>query len=182
MFPPKTNFLIVDDMEPLRRVVRSMLRELGYHHIFEAAGVSQAIQVLEKSGSIGHNIDVILSDWQMPGMTGLEFLEFVRTTEQYAGLPFLMITAEGQREQIIAAIQMGVSSYLVKPISPGQLQDKLKAVWTKMSATGVAPGAPPAGTVFAPPPPPPAAPGAAHGAAAPVATESTPASPPSAAT
>lgn len=180
MFPPKTNFLVVDDMEPLRRVVRSMLRELGYHHVFEAPNVSQAIQVLEKGASVGHEIEVILSDWQMPGMTGLEFLGFVRTTEQYARLPFLMITAEGQREQIIAAIQAGVSSYLVKPISLGQLEDKLKAVWLKMKATGMAPGAPPAGTVFAPPPPPPATPAAAQSAATPGAATPPVAQPPAA--
>lgn len=134
MFGLKTHFLLVDDMEPLRRVVRAMLKEMGFHNIVEASNVAQAIQALETRASIGQPIQVILSDWQMPGMSGLEFLEFVRTTEQYATLPFIMITAEGQREQIIAAIQAGVSSYLVKPISPAQLEDKLKAVWQKVNA------------------------------------------------
>lgn len=166
MFPPDTNFLLVDDMEPLRRVVRATLKQLGYLNILEAASAPQALQVLEKTFMIGRPINVILSDWQMPGMTGLEFLEVVRTTEQFAHLPFLMITAEGQREQILAAIQTGVSSYLVKPISPATLEDKLKAVWHKMSSTGIAPGAPPPGTVFAPPPAPAAAPGAAPAPAA----------------
>jgi len=134
MFGPKTHFLLVDDMEPLRRVVRAMLKEMGFHNIVEASNVAQAIQALEARPAIGQQIEVILSDWQMPGMSGLEFLEFVRTTEQYATLPFIMITAEGQREQIIAAIQAGVSSYLVKPISLAQLEDKLKAVWQKVNA------------------------------------------------
>jgi two-component system chemotaxis response regulator CheY len=133
MFPPKTVFLVVDDMEALRRVVRVMLKEMGYHNIIEAQNVQQALQALERGGSMGHQISVILSDWQMPGMTGFEFLELVRTTEQYAQLPFIMITAEGQRDQIIAAIQAGVSSYLVKPVSQAQLQDKLKGVWIKLN-------------------------------------------------
>jgi two-component system chemotaxis response regulator CheY len=180
MFPRETNFLVVDDMEPLRRVVRSMLRELGYDRVFEAPAASQAVQILEKGASVGHEIEIILCDWQMPGMTGLEFLEFVRTTEQYARLPFVMITAEGQRDQIISAIQAGVSSYLVKPISLGQLEDKLKAVWLKMKATGMAPGVPPAGTVFAPPPPPPAAPASAQSGATPAAAVPPAARPPAA--
>ena len=133
MFPPKTKFLLVDDMEPLRRVVRSMLKQMGYLNITEASNVTQAIQALEIGESTGQKVKVILSDWQMPGMSGLEFLEFVRTTEQFASLPFVMITAEGQRQQIIAAIQAGVSSYLVKPVSPAQLEDKLKAVWLKLN-------------------------------------------------
>jgi len=140
MFPQTTLFLVVDDMEPLRRVVRATLKNLGYINVLEASSGLQALQVLEKTFMIGKPVNVILSDWQMPGMTGIELLEVVRTTEQYAHLPFLMITAEGQREQIIAAIQGGVSSYLVKPISPAALEDKLKAVWLKMQQTGVAPG------------------------------------------
>jgi len=155
MFPQTTLFMLVDDMEPLRRVVRAMLKTLGYLNVVEASSGQQAVQVLEKTFLIGKPVEVILSDWQMPGMTGIEFLEVVRTTEQYCHLPFIMITAEGQREQIIAAIQGGVSSYLVKPISPAVLEDKLKAVWFKMQQTGKAPGV---GVVpLAPPPPPPAA-------------------------
>ncbi len=155
MFAQTTLFLVVDDMEPLRRVVRAMLKNLGYLNVVEASSGQQAIQVLEKTFLIGKPVEVILSDWQMPGMTGIEFLEVVRTTEQYSHLPFIMITAEGQREQIIAAIQGGVSSYLIKPISPAVLEDKLKAVWLKMQETGKAPGV---GIVpLAPPPPPPAA-------------------------
>lgn len=158
MFPQNTLFLLVDDMEPLRRVVRAMLKNLGYLNVLEASSGQQALQVLEKTFVIGKPVNVILSDWQMPAMTGIEFLEVVRTTEQYAHLPFLMITAEGQREQIIAAIQAGVSSYLMKPISPAMLEDKLKAVWLKMAQTGVAPGV---GTV----PPAPAAAAAPAGSA-----------------
>lgn len=140
MFPQTTLFLLVDDMEPLRRVVRGMLKALGYNNLVEASSGQQAVQVLERTFAIGRPVEIILSDWQMPGMTGIEFLELVRTTEQYGHLPFIMITAEGQREQILAAIQAGVSSYLIKPISPAVLEDKLKAVWHKMQQTGVAPG------------------------------------------
>lgn len=138
MFPPNTLFLLVDDMEPLRRVVRSMLKDMGYLNICEASSAQQALQMLEKTFAINRPVNVILSDWQMPGMTGLEFLEAVRTTELYAHLPFVMITAEGQREQILAAIQAGVSSYLIKPISPAQLHDKLKAVWIKLNGNRMA--------------------------------------------
>lgn len=139
MFPSNTIFLVVDDMEPLRRALRSMLRELGFHQVYEAPNVAQAIQLLQKGSSVGHQIDVVLSDWQMPGMTGLEFLEFVRQTEPFTKLPFIMITAESERQQIISAIQAGVSSYLLKPIRLSQLEDKLKGVWQKMKAPGAAP-------------------------------------------
>lgn len=165
MFPQNTLFLLVDDMEPLRRVVRAMLKNLGYLNVLEASSGQQALQVLEKTFVIGKPVNVILSDWQMPAMTGIEFLEVVRTTEQYAHLPFLMITAEGQREQIIAAIQAGVSSYLMKPISAAMLEDKLKAVWLKMAQTGMAPGV---GIVpLAPAPAPAASPAAAPPSSAP---------------
>ena len=152
MFPQTTLFLVVDDMEPLRRVVRAMLKQLGYLNVVEASSGQQAVQVLEKTFLIGKPVEVILSDWQMPGMTGIEFLELVRTTEQYGHLPFIMITAEGQREQILAAIQAGVSSYLIKPISPAVFEDKLKAVWLKMQQTGVAPGVGAGGATAAPAP------------------------------
>lgn len=145
MFPPNTIFLVADDMEPLRRALRSMLRELGFHQVYEAPSAVQAIQVLQKGAAVGHPIDVILSDWQMPEMTGLEFLQFVRQTEPFTKLPFIMITAESERQQILSAIQAGVSSYLLKPISMGQLEDKLKAVWLKMKASAAAPRVPPGG-------------------------------------
>ena len=134
MFPPTTRFLLVDDMEPLRRIVRNMLKELGYKEVEESAGALEAIQALERIQKSGRNVDIILSDWSMPGMTGLEFLQFVRATEGLKSIPFVMITAEGQREQILAAIQAGVSSYLVKPFSLAQFQDKLKGVWIKLNS------------------------------------------------
>ena len=133
MFPPTTRFLLVDDMEPLRRIVRIMLKELGYKEVEEAASALEAIQALERIQKSGRNVDIILSDWSMPGMTGLEFLQFVRATEGLKSIPFVMITAEGQREQILAAIQAGVSSYLIKPFSLAQFQDKLKGVWIKLN-------------------------------------------------
>lgn len=133
MFPPTTRFLLVDDMEPLRRIVRNMLKELGYKEVEESAGALEAIQALERIQKSGRNVDIILSDWSMPGMTGLEFLQFVRATEGLKSIPFVMITAEGQREQILAAIQAGVSSYLIKPFSLAQFQGKLKGVWIKLN-------------------------------------------------
>jgi len=133
MFPPTTRFLLVDDMEPLRRIVRNMLKELGYKEVEESAGALEAIQALERIQKSGRNVDIILSDWSMPSMTGLEFLQFVRATEGLKSIPFVMITAEGQREQILAAIQAGVSSYLIKPFSLAQFQDKLKGVWIKLN-------------------------------------------------
>lgn len=133
MFPPTTRFLLVDDMEPLRRIVRSMLRELGYAHVEDAASAHEAIQILERAALTDRHIDVICSDWQMPGMSGMEFLEFVRATESLKNIPFVMITAEGTRDHILAAIRAGVSSYLVKPFSFAQFHDKLKGVWIKLN-------------------------------------------------
>lgn len=135
MFPPKTNILIVDDMEPMRRAVRGILRELGYQNVVDASSVNQAIQVLETGAAVGRDIQLILSDWMMPGRTGLEFLKFVRATEPYTKLPFILVTSESQHGQIIDAIQAGVSSYVVKPVNISQLESKLKAVWAKINAT-----------------------------------------------
>lgn len=134
MFPPKTNILVVDDMEPMRRALRSLLRELGYQNVVDASSVNQAIQVLDTGAATGRDIQLILSDWMMPGRTGLEFLRFVRATEPYIKLPFILVTSESQHGQIIDAIQSGVSSYVVKPVNLSQLESKLKAVWAKINA------------------------------------------------
>jgi two-component system chemotaxis response regulator CheY len=134
MFPPKTHILVVDDMEPMRRALRGLLRELGYQNVVDASSVNQAIQVLETGAATGRGIELILSDWMMPGRTGLEFLRFVRATEPYTKLPFILVTSESQHGQIIDAIQSGVSSYVVKPVNLSQLESKLKAVWAKINA------------------------------------------------
>jgi two-component system chemotaxis response regulator CheY len=121
-------------MEPMRRALRGLLRELGYQNVVDASSVNQAIQVLETGAATGRGIELILSDWMMPGRTGLEFLRFVRATEPYTKLPFILVTSESQHGQIIDAIQSGVSSYVVKPVNLSQLESKLKAVWAKINA------------------------------------------------
>lgn len=133
MFPPKTHILIVDDVEPMRRAVRGILRDLGFDSVVEASNVNQALQLLESGSMTGREVQLILSDWMMPGKTGLEFLKLVRAKERYAKLPFILVTSESQHSQIIDAIQAGVSSYLVKPINVNQVESKLKAVWAKMN-------------------------------------------------
>ncbi len=117
--------LIVDDFELPRRLIRTMLEELGYEsyeHIFEAADGLEAIEILK-----AHEIDLIISDWVMPKMTGIDFLKAVRKSEKLAKTPFIMVTAEAEKGNIMEAIREGVSQYIVKPFNASTLYQKMQS-------------------------------------------------------
>ncbi len=115
--------LVVDDFVTMRRIVRKILRDLDFQNIIEAEDGSVALDILKKT-----KVDLIVSDWNMPKMTGLELLKLVRSTDNIKDTPFLMLTAEAQKENIIEAIKARVSNYIVKPFTAATLEEKLAKV------------------------------------------------------
>jgi two-component system chemotaxis response regulator CheY len=125
--PAKLKILVVDDFSTMRRIVRNLLKELGYINVEEAEDGAVALQRLKLGG-----IDFVVSDWNMPNMDGLTLLQSVRADPALRSLPFLMITAEAKKENIIAAAQAGASGYIVKPFTAATLSDKLVKIFEKM--------------------------------------------------
>ena len=126
--PVNTNMrvLIVDDFSTMRRIIKNILRQLGYNNITEADDGSTAWDALNKE-----KIDFIISDWNMPTMPGIELLRKVRSSEEFAETPFLMVTAEAQQENIIEAVQAKVSNYIVKPFTAETLGQKIDKIFEK---------------------------------------------------
>jgi len=116
--------LVVDDFSTMRRIIKNILRQLGFNNIVEADDGTTAWEVLNKD-----RINFIISDWNMPKMTGIELLRKVRASEEFADLPFLMVTAEGLQENIIEAVQAKVSNYIVKPFTPETLGQKIDKIF-----------------------------------------------------
>lgn len=115
--------LIVDDFATMRRILKNILKQLGFKNLVEADDGTTAWEVLESQ-----RIDLIISDWNMPKMTGLELLKKVRASTEYKKAPFLMVTAEAQKQNVIEAVQAGVSNYVVKPFTAEAISDKLKKI------------------------------------------------------
>jgi len=129
MGDPKTKFLIVDDFSTMRRIVRNLLKELGYANADEAEDGVVALQKLE---TMPTEFNFVVSDWNMPNMDGLTLLQKIRSSPQLKHLPVLMITAEAKKENIIAAAQAGASGYIVKPFTAATLAEKLEKVFEKL--------------------------------------------------
>ena len=124
---PKMKFLVVDDFSTMRRIVRNLLKELGFSNVDEAEDGAIALQKLQGGG-----FDFVVSDWNMPNMDGLTLLQNIRATPSLKHLPVLMITAEAKKENIIAAAQAGASGYIVKPFTAATLSEKLEKIFEKM--------------------------------------------------
>ncbi len=119
-------FLVVDDFSTMRRIIRNLLNELGFTNVQEA---KDGVDALHK---LGGNFDVVVSDWNMPNMTGIELLRRIRSDPALKDLPVLMITAEAKRENMIEATQAGVSGYIVKPFTAATLDEKLRNIFQNM--------------------------------------------------
>ena len=115
--------LIVDDFATMRKVVRNLLKQVGYEDIVEAEDGVMALKALKSQ-----KIDVIVSDWNMPNMTGLELLKAVRADAELAKTPFLMVTAEALQDNVVAAVKAGVNNYIVKPFTAEVLNEKIKKI------------------------------------------------------
>src|SRR5262249_13887355 len=131
MFTDTTPILIVDDMSAMRQALKNQLRGMGFKNFHEADNGETAFQILNTQLAAKTPIQLILSDWNMPGGNGLDFLKKVRATPSLKDLPFILVTAEGEQRQVVEAIKAGVSSYLVKPSTPAAIQEKILAVWRK---------------------------------------------------
>ena len=118
------NVLIVDDYKTMLRILRNLLRQLGFANIHEASDGSQALQVLRSGTQFG----LVISDWNMEPMTGLQLLREVRADAKLKSLPFIMVTAESKSENVIAAKEAGVSNYIVKPFNAETLKSKMVSV------------------------------------------------------
>ena len=124
---PKMKFLVVDDFSTMRRIVRNLLKELGFANVDEAEDGQIALQKLQGGG-----FDFVVTDWNMPNMDGLTLLQTIRATPNLKALPVLMITAEAKKENIIAAAQAGANGYIVKPFTAATLNEKLQKIFEKM--------------------------------------------------
>ena len=122
-------FLVVDDFSTMRRIIRNFLNDLGYTNILEADDGKTALPKL-KAGEV----DFLITDWNMPGMQGLELLRLVRGDPATKKLPVLMVTAEAKREQIVEAAQAGVNGYVVKPFTAATLKEKIDKILTTQAA------------------------------------------------
>ena len=118
--------LVVDDFATMRRIVKNILNQIGLKNIIEADDGSTALEVLKKD-----KVDLIMSDWNMPKVTGLELLKAVRSDESMQDIPFLMVTAEGQKDSVIQTVQAGVSDYIIKPFTADTVKEKLERMFKK---------------------------------------------------
>lgn len=119
--------LIVDDFSTMRRIVKNLLRDLGFSNTQEADDGLTALPMLKKG-----DFDFVVTDWNMPGMQGIDLLKHIRADAELKHLPVLMITAEAKREQIIEAAQAGVNGYIVKPFIAATLKEKLDKIFERL--------------------------------------------------
>lgn len=119
--------LVVDDFSTMRRIIKNLLKELGFSNIDEADDGVTALPMLQQG-----QYDFLVTDWNMPGMTGIDLLKAVRSDPALAQLPVLMVTAEAKREQIIMAAQAGVNGYIVKPFNGPTLKEKIEKIFERV--------------------------------------------------
>lgn len=120
--------LVVDDFATMRKIVRNILKQIGFEDIVEAEDGHAALQMI-KNDQVG----LVVTDWNMPNMSGLELLREIRQNPQTTNLPVLMVTAEGLKENVMEAVKAGVSNYVVKPFTAEVLQDKIENIFKKMA-------------------------------------------------
>ena len=121
-------FLVVDDFSTMRRIVRNLLKELGFQNVDEAEDGVVALSKLR-----GSQFDFVVSDWNMPNMTGIDLLKEIRADDNLKHLPVLMVTAEAKKENIVSAAQAGANGYIVKPFTAATLEEKLNKIFQNIS-------------------------------------------------
>lgn len=123
--------LIVDDFSTMRRIIKNLLRDLGFNNTQEADDGNTGLPMLQTG-----NFDFLITDWNMPGMTGIDLLKAVRADEKLKNLPVLMVTAEAKKEQIVMAAQAGVNGYIVKPFTAQTLKEKIDKIFERIEGGG----------------------------------------------
>lgn len=131
MFPQNSKFLVVDDFATMRKIIKKVLTELGYTNIEEAEDGKPALQFLQQAIERGNPFDVVISDWNMPGMSGLDLLKACRADGKLKNLPFMLVTAESEQKNILEAAKAGVSDYVVKPFNSQTLKAKLEKIYQR---------------------------------------------------
>ncbi len=121
--------LVVDDMSTMRKIIKKMLKDLGLTNITEADDGEPAWEMIQNAHKSNEPYEFIVSDWNMPDMTGLELLEKIRASEEFKTLPFLMVTAESEQGNVVIAVKAGVSNFIVKPFSQELLVDKISKIF-----------------------------------------------------
>jgi two-component system chemotaxis response regulator CheY len=122
--------LVVDDFSTMRRIIRNLLRDLGFNNSVEADDGTTALPLLKSS-----SFDLVVTDWNMPGMQGIDLLKAMRSDARLKDIPVLMVTAEAKREQIVEAAQAGVNGYVVKPFTAQTLKEKIDKVFERIEAS-----------------------------------------------
>ncbi|MDZ4660723.1 MAG: response regulator [Pseudomonadota bacterium] len=135
MFAKEAKILIVDDMTSIRDLVRVSLNKLGYENITEAQDGMQALEMIKSQKKLGRQYDLVLCDWNMPRMMGIDLLKTVRRDPEWEFLPFILVTTESEKINILEAIASGVSDYIVKPFSVTVLQNKMASVHKRLIET-----------------------------------------------
>jgi two-component system chemotaxis response regulator CheY len=130
-FNPKQKILIVDDMNTMRKIIKGMLQKMGCDNLTEADDGIPAWKMIQDAHAAGVPYQFIISDWNMPGMTGLDLLKNVRSKEEFKALPFLMVTAEAEQANVVVAVKAGVSNYIIKPFNPDTLKTKIEKIFGK---------------------------------------------------
>lgn len=120
--------LIVDDFSTMRRIIKNLLRDLGFTNTLEADDGTSALPMLQNG-----SFDFLITDWNMPGMSGIDLLSYVRADDRIKHLPVLMVTAEAKREQIIKAAQAGVNGYVIKPFTAQVLKEKIEKIFERVN-------------------------------------------------
>ncbi|MDC0602533.1 chemotaxis response regulator CheY [Aliiglaciecola sp.] len=119
--------LVVDDFSTMRRIIKNLLKDLGFTNVQEADDGSTALPMLQQG-----DFDFVVTDWNMPGMQGIDLLRAIRADDSLKHLPVLMVTAEAKKEQIVAAAQAGVNGYVVKPFTAATLKEKLDKIFERL--------------------------------------------------
>jgi len=129
MVQKNIKILVVDDFPTMRRIIKNLLKDLGYENVDEAEDGQMGLEKLRNG-----NFEFVVSDWNMPNLDGLEMLKQIRADASLASLPVLMVTAEAKKENIIAAAQAGANGYVVKPFTAATLEEKLNKIFEKMGS------------------------------------------------
>jgi two-component system chemotaxis response regulator CheY len=127
--PPDIKILVVDDMAAMRKILKTLLGQLGYKNVDEAEDGKQALEILKQNPN---KYGLVITDWNMPNMTGIELVQAIRSDEQLKHLPILMVTAEAKKENVLMAIKAGVNNYIVKPFTAETLKEKLEKIFSSL--------------------------------------------------
>lgn len=128
-FNPKQKILIVDDMSTMRKIIKNMLTKMGCNDLTEAEDGKPAWEMIQKAHEEGQPFEFIVSDWNMPQLSGLDLLKNIRADERFKSLPFLMITAEAEQSNVVIAVKAGVSNFIVKPFAITTLKEKIDKIF-----------------------------------------------------